>query len=515
MTTNNRWVYLTDLAPNATIKNLQTGETRTIMSNAVKDRAPSGLRRTVLLEQPGGMFQETDEVLPLTVDLAEEIEEYYTTPNSWNYDWPHLPTEVDDTPEARARLEQLILQQMGEVPFTFKITGMQRRFLMYFSDGSWESQKRYERLIPRPGQTPFNRSWDLKPRYDLYYNSIMRDAKVPIPKEKVARWGTLAPCLYIGPAWTLRFQIDGQDPLLERCRVYVMDDGTFIGSDWCQRHDFSSYQNGGINLQMGIYTLSSWIMGPCLTYNQGHGGVKLKSTTYKVEKVRELMKKPSAVSVPKFEDTYTNAKKLIDQYLPKPAAPATPVADVGPITADVIKEADAAYQKALEQILVKRAGLTAPDDAARATDGVVPAAVAPAKPPLMTSHPRYLATINDFALFRVDLSPEYPLEQVVGFHRATDGVVSCRVLGASDSFDLATADAYLDLDDAERFAFASPGYPCSSGFWYLGLANDDLGMGDDPLATGWWLYHAACFYRDEIATRLEANPVMQTLLETT
>ncbi len=376
---SNKWVYLTDLAPQATIKHLTTGETRAIMSNAVKDRAPSGLRRTVIEEVDGGMFRETDEIIPLTTELAEEIEEYYRAPNSWHYDWPHLPTESEDTPEARQRLTDIITAQLGEVPFEFKITAMQRRWLFYYSDGGMESQKRFDRYIPTPNNSPFNRLWELRPRYGMYYNSIMRDAKVPFPKDKVGNWGNMRACLYAGPAWTLRFQIDGQDPLLERCRVFVMDDGTFIGSDWCQRHDFSSYNGGGINLQMGIYNLSGWIMGPCLTYNQQNGGIKLKSTTYKVEKVRELMKKQPVIFVPKFEDSFAKAQQLIKQYAPKVVEQAAVAAtvDAGPITKDIITEADAAYQKALEQILVKRAGLTAEPAPARAVAGNIPEAVAP------------------------------------------------------------------------------------------------------------------------------------------
>jgi hypothetical protein len=372
---SNKWVYLSDLAPQATIKNLTTGEKRTIMSNAVKDRAPSGLRRTVLEEMPGNIFAETQDVLPFTSELAEEMDECYSSPNGWHYDWPHMPTELEDTPETRQRLIDTVLEQLGEVPFEFKITGLQRRWLFYYSDGSMESQKRFDRYIPTPSsQSPYDRQWKLRDRYQMYYNSLMRDAKVPVPKGIAGKWGNMRACLYAGPAWTLRFQIDGQDPLLERCRVFITDDGTFIGSDWCQRHDYSSYNNGGINLQMGIYTLSGWIMGPCLTYNQQNSGIKLKNTVYKVDKVRDLMAKNPIIQVPQFKDSFAKAQQLIQQYAPATATHATETivtVDAGPITAAVITEADAAFKQALEQLLVKRAGLSTDAIPARATAGTV------------------------------------------------------------------------------------------------------------------------------------------------
>lgn len=507
---SDKWVYLTDLAPQATVKNLATGEVRSIMSNAVVGRAPSGLRRTVLEIMPGGMFRETDEVLSITDDLAEEIEEYYAAPNSWNYDWPHLPTEQGDSPDAQQQLRDLIMAQMGDVPFDFKITAMQRRFLMYFSDGNMESQKRFDRFIPQPSTSPFNRKWDLRSRYDMYYNSIMRDAKVPFPKDKQHKWGAGRPCLYVGPAWTLRFQIDDQDPLLERCRVYVMDDGTFIGSDWCQRHDFSSY-NGGINLQMGIYTLASWVMGPCLTYNSQHGGVTLKSTEYKVEKVRDLMKRSPHVLVPSFDDSFNKAQSLIKQYAPKVAEPVTPKADAGPITKDAIAAADAAFQQALGEILAKRANVDT-TVSARAEAGNEPAAVAV---PLgvLSALPDYLGSGQGWDVFNVDCSSTNGCRFVIAF-RNDDGVIAAKqfVTGNADAAvdSLLKEETYtIDCFAINELGTADDG----NEFWYRGSSPDDVPDGDDPLNDHWWLYPAAVYYRDVVLPALTINPVTKTILE--
>lgn len=480
--TTKQWVYLTDLAPSATIQNLSTGETRRVMSNAVIDRAPSGLRRTVLEELDGGMLRETSTVLPMDAELAESMDEHYEQHNSWIYDWPHLPTESAETPEARAALEALIYAQMGEVPFTFKITAMQRRYLMYFSDGSLGSQKRFERFIPQPSTSPFSRNWELKPRYEMYYNSIMRDANVPLPKEKMSKWGSGRPCLYVGPAWTVRFTIDDQDPLLERCSVYITDDGTLIGTAWCQRNDQTSYQSGGINLQMGIYTLSSWIMGPCLTYNQTHGGIKLRHTEYKRDKVSDLLKKSPMVAVPDFDDSFAKAQALIKQYAPVIAASAAPaVADAGPITPDVMAEAIAASEVAIEAMRLKRNSLT-PETATpeRSTDRRVPDFP-------WTSE--FIGEENGWYTYNA-IKPVYYGCPTYAYARQDDGVIA----------------VLTDSGGVEHFKLSDDS---SSDFMYCGDEKDF--ESDQELSTDWWLYAAAVYYRDVLLPR--QTQVLNILME--
>lgn len=352
-----RWMYLSDLCPKATIINLDTGDLREIMSGAVTRRAPIGLRRYLLEESSAGIFEETGEFLPVTQSIADDLIEYHRNPNGWNYDWVHLPTEqLGDDPAAAARIAERLTAMMAGHPYEFQITGLQRRFLWYYSDGSHETQQRFEALLPAPDRYPYRSDGTLHRRFNWIWNSIMRDAGVPYPTDKRSEYGGLRPMLYRGPAWTVRFLLDGQDVLLERCRVYVDDDANFICSDWCQRHDFSSYDNG-INLQTGLYTFDGWVTGPCIIRNQEGGKFKPKQVTVKREAVRDLMKRaPLAVSPVKFEDAFVAAKANVAKYS-KPLGVA-PVIDAGPITPEIMAEAfslaapiiDAAVNKAADEL---------------------------------------------------------------------------------------------------------------------------------------------------------------------
>jgi hypothetical protein len=349
------WIYLTDMAPQATVMNLDTGELRQVMSSSVKDKAPAGLRRYLLEENSGGVFRETGEVLPLSLELLDDMEDAYRAPNSWNYDWPHLQIEQEaDADASRAALiHERLTRTMADHPYEFVITGLQRRYLMYFSDGNYNSQRRFERLIPSPIQPPYRRSGGLRRKYDWIWNSVMRDAGVPFPNDQKSLIGdSLRPCLYTGPAWVVRFTLDGRDVLMDRCRVYVDDDANFICSDWCQRHDYSSY-NDGINLQQGIYTFDGWVTGPCVLKNTENGW-KPKNVTFKRDAVRELMKKAPPV-VPQFDETFAKASAAVKKYS-KAHTPVVPTVDAGPITSDALAEALAVSQQIWDQ---KDASVTA------------------------------------------------------------------------------------------------------------------------------------------------------------
>lgn len=331
--TDSRWIYLSDLAPRAVIRNLTTGEMRSIMSSAVKDRAPTGLRRYVLEELSGGMYQETGECLALTPALTDDLIEFHNFPNNWNYDWVHPTTEFPgDDPAAHERIAHLLSAQMAAQPYDFQIVGLQRRLLWYYSDGSLESQKRFEAYLPHPDRYPYRQDGTFRHRYNWTYNSLMRDAEARVPKLGYEVGGCY-PLLYRGPAWTVRFLLDGQDVLLDRCRVYVDDDAQFICSDWCQRHDYTSYGNG-INLQVKAYSFEGWVTGPCIIKNIESGKFTPRQVTVKREAVRELMRRtPKTVAIPDFTEEYTKVKALVDKL--QPTTP-TPVAE---ITAEVMAEA--------------------------------------------------------------------------------------------------------------------------------------------------------------------------------
>jgi hypothetical protein len=334
----NRWVYLTDLIPTGTIMNLESRETRQIMSSGIKDRAPAGLRRYVLEEREGGAkFQETGEILPITVDLLDDLEDSYSLANSWIADWPHYHVEHvgDADRDMEERVRQRLTRMMGDYPYDFQITGLQRRYLMYFSDGDYNSQKKFERLIPVPKSSPFRSDGALRRRYDWIWNSNMRDAQVPFPKSQRLQYGALSPCLYLGPAWVVRFTLDGVDVLLDRCRVYVDDDANFICSDWCQRHDYSSY-NSGINLQQGIYTFDSWVNGPCITRNKEAGNF---DAPVKRTQIRSIMHKAQPVVTRSFEQSYAAAAENVKKYAKPILVTPPPTPDAGPITPEAMAEA--------------------------------------------------------------------------------------------------------------------------------------------------------------------------------
>lgn len=475
------WLYLTDMAPNARILNPATGEIRTIMPVAVKGKAPIGLRRYLLQELPGGVFQETGACVPLDVDLLADIEDAYVAPNLWNYDYPHLTTETATTPADEARIIDVLTKQMQDYPYDFEIVGLQRRFLMYFSDGNYESQKRFERLIPRPDSSPFRRDDALRRRYDWVWNSNMRDAKVPYPKAQAQLYGGLVPCLYMGPAWTVRFRLDGQDVLLERCRVYVDDAGTFLCSDWCQRHDFSSYGHG-INLQMGIYSFGSWVTGPCLQYNLNQGSFAPKHATIERAAMRDALK--MHVLVPSFSDALTKATKAVA----KAAKPLVAAPDAGPITKDAMAEAIQLAQAVFE---APRPLATAPDDA-------------PPPRPATTSWAPAEALHDGRLLATITTGGE---ERTVAYWPSRDDPYAINVLLMPTDWRKRVGTTHLDdvtIEDGflhERFSINTAS---STGFTYLGSYEDE------ELEQGWWLYSSACHWRDVILPTLPTLTPQET-----
>lgn len=475
-----QWIYLTDMAPQATIMNTQTGEMRRIMSSAVKDRAPAGLRRFLLDEVNDGLFRETGEVVPLTESLIDDLEESYHRPNAWNYDWPHFQIEsaADIDPSMRERVASRLTAMMGQHPYEFEITGLQRRYLMYYSDGNYKSQQRFERLVPSPDSSPFRRNGDLRRKYNWIWNSNMRDAKVPFPSEQQGLYGDLRPCLYTGPAWVVRFLLDGQDVLLERCRVYVDDDANFICSDWCQRHDYSSYGDG-INLQTGLYSFDSWVTGPCLTKNTESGKFKPKTAVFKRTAVRELMKR-MPVAVPTYEATFAKAQAAVAQYAKAAAVkvePTKPTVDAGPITADVMAEAMAE----VERILQEKA-----QAAAEAAASVAPVPTTIERPTIGRA-----ANVNGGAggfLFRYTKAGESGGCPVIGVSMLYQGqdYLNCSL---TDVFYEESSEEYIIVDEASE-----------TGFWYGETHPSEADDSSDveKLNDHWWLYSAAVYYRDNL-----------------
>lgn len=489
------WMYLTDMAPRAMIVNLDTGELRQIMSSAVEDRAPSGLRRYTLEELEGGVLRETGKQVPLSDRVFDDLNEFYRPPNSWNYDWPHLAVErqVEANDAMANHVFSRLHGMMSQHPYDFQITGMQRRYLMYFSDGDYRSQKRFERLIPAPAHaSPFRLDGSLQRRYEIMYNNNMRDAKVPIPEDAKSYYGDLRPCLYLGAAWVVRFRVDGQDVLTDRCRVYVDDDANFICSDWCQRHDFTSYSNG-INLQTGIYTFDTWVTGPCLIRGLENGGFQPRHVQVKRTTVRDLLKRAPA-AVPDFDTALAKASAAVSKY----SKPLAPKVEAGPITADVMAEAMVEWARILAE--------KAPS--------------APATPDPVRGAP----TIHRVPSYESDVPGEVPVlvdtvGYAVSFERMTDvnGCVRVRAYKwyRGDDYRTALVDTSWPEEDSvtpsDVFIIddSSP-----TGFWYsthpddVDVDADDYENEEIVLNTHWWLYSAATYY----ANNLVPSAVESTLL---
>jgi hypothetical protein len=497
-----QWIYLSDMAPQATIINPETGELRQIMSSAVKDRAPAGIRRYVLEELSGGTYRETGEVMPLTTELFDDMIDCYVGPNNWNFDWPHWQTEIvgDENPDGAQRITERLSAMMQHHPYDFKVTGLQRRFLLYYSDGDHKSQQRFERYIPLPKAYPFRSDGKLQRRYEYLYNSIMRDAGVPVPKHQAAiHGGSMRPCLYIGSAWVVRFTLDGHDPLLDRCRVYVDDDAGFICSDWCQRHDYTSYHNG-INLQTGIYDFDTWVTGPCIIRNTEQGW-RPKNAEVKRVAVRELMAK-APPPVPQFDEVLTKAKAAVTKYA-KAHTPTPPPVEAGPITADVMAEAIAAA----EAVWASKAVAETPPPAEEAPmplpeSGFVTrkenwqierVAQRGSNQSELSDGKRYYIAFNDTDYTDSTGTP-YVAAVLLSVWNPSLGE-------ASDVQERNQAIDALTPTDRAGFAWRD------DIVWYLNSTSNEIG--EEELNDHWWMWDAAVHYK----TNMQRTAVQAVLLE--
>lgn len=308
-------VMLVDDGSTHCLVGLETGRVITRPSGSLytedgKGRPEPALRRMVLETTDGVLLRHTGEMLPcdhrvpipeMYTDLRARFGDSYTAwqltrmhfvrENDWCIDWPHYETESEgDNPDSRSRMLALIDELMAPYGLDFKVTGLQRRFLMYYSDGDEASQKFFEALLPIPESCPFRRSGALRSRFASSWSHEDRDKNVPKPAYLNVH--DTKPCLYRGPAWVLRFTVGGVNPAFGGCRVYLDDDGQFLCSDWCQRHDFSSY-GGGINLQLRGYDLPGWILGPCITRAAEHN-IKVGKSHKRVAMRSAMKENPNA-----------------------------------------------------------------------------------------------------------------------------------------------------------------------------------------------------------------------------
>lgn len=290
---------------------LATGERIGFNPNLVRPLSGGAIRRTVY-KRAAGVFTPTHEIVPVDYQLpawqgtvkgsfgtfspiaypAMSVFDAtllaYHTSNNWHYDWPHRATErAGDTNDALAVMMEKIARQVHAVPYEVGVTALERRFLLYYSDGNIATQSRFITYCPRPARrSPFNEAGELATAF-LPDWTPERLAKQSFHRpSEYGLFGHESCLLYAGPAWCFRFTLDDQDLLTGGCRVWLTDDAEFIASDWCQRHDVTSYKHG-INLQVMQWSLESWIMGPLLTHT-AESGIKFKPKHASVGQVIRL-----------------------------------------------------------------------------------------------------------------------------------------------------------------------------------------------------------------------------------
>lgn len=327
-----RFMYMTDLRGHPVFADPETY--KVVVPRYTEIVGTSGLRRQIL-ERDGDRLVETFEQAPLTPELAGRLRVHNANHNSWNYDWPHLQTELRGEGEMRERMRARLERELQGVPLDIKIVGLQRRYLLYYSDGSYTTQGRYLRVVPQPGTYPFDANGEL---LSVYTNGPTIDQ---IKSKKVTN-AVGRPLLYAGPAWAVRFEVEGQQPAFGMTRVYVRDDGSFICSDWCQRDptraDTTIHQQygKGIDLLSGkSYTIGSWIMGPCLTRATAQGVYKPKG---KVEVVA-IGKLPPMVKVPTLEEALLKHKSAVSRMMDEGRSEDEIVAAAKQLLADRNREA--------------------------------------------------------------------------------------------------------------------------------------------------------------------------------
>lgn len=215
-----------------------------------------------------------------------------------HYTWPHAATETAGLdPEVRQKFLDKLAVVLKDVPFEVKLQGFQRRYLLYFGPGSERSQTIYKTLAPVPRQSPFGapgtpEEGKLSARYRDNFTpekvnaSLQATGLTGVPQA----WSgmTVKPLLYRGPAWVVRFLLDDQD-VLHGNRVWLTDDCEFISSDWCQRHDFSTYHRG-MDYHAMEFDFPTWIQVGLVKKALGDRSFRPKHAEVKHFAVRDIMK---------------------------------------------------------------------------------------------------------------------------------------------------------------------------------------------------------------------------------
>jgi hypothetical protein len=271
----------------------------------------SGLRGQILVRD-GTKLVETPDVAPRTPALAAAMQQHHRHQNSWIYDPPH-PTvdQAGDRATMVRRVQEMLTRDLPQ--YTVRLVGLDRRFIWYFSDGNYGTQFRYTRLAtpPNHSESPYTALGNPRVQYARgpSIDAVQAALGNPPPgftgkPATQAELGNMRPLIYVGVAYAVRVEIDGQMPQFNMCRAFIGDNLEFIASDWCQRdatRERSVYdvKNKGIDLVSGRqYTLASWLATAAVKRATDEGQFTPRNTKTKVFSMRHLLKSGAAKAPP-------------------------------------------------------------------------------------------------------------------------------------------------------------------------------------------------------------------------
>jgi len=239
------------------------------------------------------------ETAPYTQRVFEILENHYSALNSWCHTWPHF--EVENVAEKRRQEMRACLEaQVEGLPLEVGIVALRRCFLVYQSDGDARTQTDYLYVAPPGSQCNY---WKLPgSTLECPFGTFV------LPPERAEAWkgnssfSAWVPVLYAGPAWAVLVRIGGCK--LNLCRIFVRDSGEFLCTDLCQRN--VNKATGGINLQVGMYSLASWCMGPGRDHLRRNGLLKVQMVVGdarpqvrgKVQTLAEIMEEAASKEPP-------------------------------------------------------------------------------------------------------------------------------------------------------------------------------------------------------------------------
>lgn len=231
----------------------------------VKETKPGYQQALVTL----GEYAPIDTLYPDRETLAAKIDAAVRGEDEGSgthYAWSHVATEsLGDDEAIRAKFLEKLMPQLDATQFKVELLGFRRRHLLFFGMGDWTGQTIYQTIAPVPiNDSPYDGLGRLSARYRNHFTpEVMEqwkasgDRKAPWPTAWRNNVGRVMPLLYKGPAWVVRFLLDDQDPMGTN-RMWVTDQAEFISSDWCQRHNWSTY-NRGIDYQAREFDIPTWL----------------------------------------------------------------------------------------------------------------------------------------------------------------------------------------------------------------------------------------------------------------